>query len=719
MTISSEVLNKVKQHAIAHLQSRNDISHRHVNLHLLSRAVEKGHALTLGLDRSVSLSRESVLVLVDHAPLCNWGHPCEHLLYDAKSGEHYETHASELPPPSYHHNPELYQSIHTPVAYPAAEKAQLVSPGRIPKLDNALANATGNKYAILFSGMSNNRHLNDLEFLYRTLLDIYKFDPANIIVLNYDGKVNYAGGPQPVTSWPGNHTPYRISVNGSGTNTALGQAFDTMKGKLKAGDFLLVHTNNHGGGPSADPQAWLCCYPSWNSFTATDFGNKLKTLPAIASLMVMMEQCHSGGFQDAVLNNSSAQVTSFSAACIATANSMGGADFDPYARDWIAGVTGNNPDGSALSKPVPKPASASDAYLYANAVKVAGDSPVYADKPAGCGKTQYLTGGAQLLAFTDTVATIDSDGRLETFNIAKDGATWNIWQTAPNNGWSSPNSLGGVVKQLVAGMNADGRLEIFGIGSDNAAWHNWQMAPHSGPWSGWASMGGYVKQLAVSRNKDGRLELFGIGSDNALWHNWQTAPNNGWSGWASLGGGVREIRAAGNADGRLEVFAIGMDNALWHIWQVAPNSGWSNWSSLGGWVKGLSAIGNADGRLEVFAIGSNDALWHIWQVAPNSGWSGWASLGGVIRRLTLQRNKDGRIEVFAIGSDNALWHIWQTAPNNGWSGWASLGGIVSQICADKNADGRLEVFGIGSDAGLWHIWQTAPNNGWSGWSKLA
>ena len=718
MALSKEILAKVEQHALGQLGLRNDLSSKRTNLYLQTNSVDKDQELTLGLNQSVTVSRESALVFIDHAPLYNWGHPCEFILYDATNGEEYEKHASQLPPASFYHTPEQYKTLQAPVSFPAPEIIAPVEPTKIPQLDNALANASGKKYALLFSGMSNNRHLNDLEFLYRTLLDIYKFNAADITVLNYDGKVNYAGSPQPVKNWPGNNTPYRIKVNGAGTNTALSQALDTVKAKLHPNDLLLIHTNNHGGGPTDDPEAWLCCYPNWESFTASQFANKVKELPAVGSLVVMMEQCHSGGFQDAVINNSKAASTSFAAACLATASSMGGADFDPFAKDWIAGVTGKNPNGSALSKPVPQPASAADAFNYANAVKVAGDSPVYADKPANCGKTQTLA-GVQLMTFKNTVASCNSDGRLEVFSIKTDGSVADIWQTAPNNGWSALTDMGGVVKQLVAALNLDGRLEIFGIGTDNAAWHNYQTAPHSGPWSGWKSMGGSVKQLSVARNKDGRLELFAIGSNNALWHIWQTAPNNGWSAWTSLSGGIKELKAGSNADGRLEVFAVGTNNALWHIWQTAPGNGWSGWSSLGGFIRGIDLASNADGRLEVFAIGSNNACWHIYQTKPNNGWGGWASLGGVIKQLTSERNKDGRLEVFAIGSDNALWHIWQTAPNNGWSAWGSLGGIITQVSSDRNADGRIEVFAIGSDAGVWHIWQTAPNNGWSGWGKLA
>jgi hypothetical protein len=405
MFISNEILEKVTKHALQHLNSRKDILPNLVNLHLHTYGLENGQALTLGINRIINISRESILVFVDHAPLYNWGHACEHMLYDATNGEHYKTYASQFPPDSYFHTPGQYTAIHSPVAHPPVEKSVAVEPARLPQLDQAVANATGKKYAILFSGLSNYRHLNDLEFLYRTLLDIYKFDAANIIVLNYDGTVNYSPDPNipdpqpPATTWPGNNTPYRIKVNDSGSITALGQAFDTMKEKLTSEDLLLVHTNNHGStmggkvGPIfIDLGALLVCYPDWKTcFTTCDFGNKLKMLPPFKSLVVMMEQCYAGGFKKTVLNNSPASSTSFASSCTNANSSMGGPNFNPFAQAWIAAVTGNNPDGSPLSKPVPQLASAYDAFTYANAVKVEGDTPVYSDKPTNGGTTQYLT----------------------------------------------------------------------------------------------------------------------------------------------------------------------------------------------------------------------------------------------------------------------------------------------------------------------------------------
>ena len=316
----------------------------------------------------------------------------------------------------------------------------------------------------------------------------------------------------------------------------------------------------------------------------------------------------------------------------------------------------------------------------------------------------------------DHAVTSNADGRLEVFCRGSDGALWHVWQTAPNNGWSSWISLGGQIQGPIAvGRNADGRLEVGVRGTDGALWHMWQTAPNSG-WSAWASLGGWIRDPVLANNADGRLEWFATGSDGALWHMWQTAPSNGWSSWASLGGGMgSRVAVARNADGRLEVFVRGTDGALWHMWQTAPNSGWSAWASLGGQIQGAPAIGrNRDGRLEVFARGTDGALWHMWQTAPNSGWSGWASLGGVVSDPQVTSDADGRLEVFVRGSDNGLWHLWQTAPNNGWSTWSTRGGTFSgPPVLGANRDGRLEVFVKGTDSALWHTWQTAPSNGWA------
>jgi hypothetical protein len=253
---------------------------------------------------------------------------------------------------------------------------------------------SGRRYAILFSGMSNNRHTNDLEFLYRTLRDHYGVPSQHIYVLNHDGTVNYDGGPRPVTSWPGNNTAYRIPVHGQGSTADLFAVLDELKNVLEPNDSLLIHTNNHGGHNGIESD--LCCYPNWDRLGVTEFTDKLAELPPFRCLMVMMEQCHAGGFNNAVLAKSTANFTSIASACEELRNSIGGPDFDPFARDWISAMTGSDPYGHALQDDPDVNndgrISAREAFNYANSIHDAYDTPVFsqANNGGGCWLGQDL-----------------------------------------------------------------------------------------------------------------------------------------------------------------------------------------------------------------------------------------------------------------------------------------------------------------------------------------
>lgn len=245
------------------------------------------------------------------------------------------------------------------------------------------------------------------------------------------------------------------------------------------------------------------------------------------------------------------------------------------------------------------------------------------------------------------------DGRLEVFALGR-GGIFNIFQLSQNGNWNetwrSKNRPTANVRlrSHIVSSNADGRQEIFGVADDGAAWQKWQVAPNNG-WSDWKTLGtpsrdvSLTDRFTVGRNQDGRQELFAIGSDGNVWQIWQTSPNGGWSGWRLLGKPPKSIRGAdrittaSNRDGRQELFVIGADDALWHIRQAVPNGGWSDWDSLG---KPRDRAfpeprdrdlfdpivqQNADGHLEVFSPG-NGAFCNRWQEAANgSVWrhEGW------------------------------------------------------------------------------------------------
>ena len=237
----------------------------------------------------------------------------------------------------------------------------------------------GNRYAILYAGMSNLRHLNDLEFCYRMLVDRYGFHQNNIYVLNYDGTLN-AWDIAP-TVWPGDGTAYRIKVTGQGNRAAFQAAFNNLKTKLKSHDLLFIHTNNHGDGMQGP--VFMCQFPNFARYFATDFALDLGGLPKYRSLIVMMEQCGSGGFNAPVLAASTAADSSIASACLVNQSSFASPDghWDSFARDWIAAEIGHDPYGAALAfNPDTNHngvIEAEEAFNYALAVQNPLDSPNY------------------------------------------------------------------------------------------------------------------------------------------------------------------------------------------------------------------------------------------------------------------------------------------------------------------------------------------------------
>ncbi len=377
-TVPRSTLEAIKSQVVSGLSWRAASS---TNLYAESNVLKKGEDI-LAYKQRIPIERDTVMLFADDAPQYNWAHPCRYLLHDANTGEFYREVRAQFPPYMSTDVPKTFQAFHEPVRITDAELHYPV----LPKLTCPIHWQKGQRYAVLFSGASNNRHTNDLEFLYRTLRDIYGFPAANIFVLNYDGTVNYNGSPKPVTGWPGDSTAYRIPINGKGTKADLDSVLDTLKTKLKTNDLLLIHTNNHGGHNGTE--SYLCTY-SGADYLASDFANKLGTLPKFECLMVMMEQCHSGGFNSPILAKSTAAYTSVSSACEELKSSIGGADFDPFARDWIAAMTGSTPYGGALASNPDTDGtgkvSAREAHNYADAVKDPYDTPVYSESSTAAG----------------------------------------------------------------------------------------------------------------------------------------------------------------------------------------------------------------------------------------------------------------------------------------------------------------------------------------------
>jgi hypothetical protein len=308
----------IKQTALDTILARKEAGT--TKLSISSDVFPEGHVFDL-VDTKLAVRRSAALVFVDRLPGANWGHPCTYRFFDPSSGAAlYEQDA--LFPPNLAGTVSL-EAFHTPPIVSATAAHLSIVPTIPSTIFHFPPIAVEQRYAILWtSQISDRRHVEDLEFFWRTLVHVYNFSPANIFVLCYNGTIGAVDVAGPIGNWVGNNTPYQMQVHASATVANLQSVLKTLSGKLKTSDLLLVHTNNHGA-PTG------MCVDSSSVVTPAQFGTMIAGLPKFHSLIVTMEQCYSGAFQAPTLQKSTAANTVFASAVPANAVSAGAAHFDP------------------------------------------------------------------------------------------------------------------------------------------------------------------------------------------------------------------------------------------------------------------------------------------------------------------------------------------------------------------------------------------------------
>ncbi|HYG61433.1 MAG TPA: hypothetical protein VEL74_02525 [Thermoanaerobaculia bacterium] len=379
----ASLYQRVAAHAIRlRLRSRGRNRARRTNLLIQEEVLAAGSSIATPLE-TIHIPRDTVLVFADDDPEANWAHPCRYLLYDAADGELYQQVPASFPP--YLHQPvpnlQLLRS-----EFPRGVRWR---PSRLPWQPPVLL-VPGNRYAILFCGVANYRHVNDLEFLYRTLRQTYGYPTKHIRVLEGDGTLGYTPtpglDPPPGDPWPGDVSAYQMKVDGPGTRAALASALNALRRRLKPNDSLLLHTVGHGY--TSGDESFLVTHAG-PPCAAGDLAERLAQLPPFACLTVMMSQSGAGGFCAPLLAASPARRTTFAAACGPLGSSYGYRDFGYFARDWTAAMRGADPYGAPL--PIDADTNgdgrvvAKEAFVFANRVRYEEDSPRYEETPGSRG----------------------------------------------------------------------------------------------------------------------------------------------------------------------------------------------------------------------------------------------------------------------------------------------------------------------------------------------
>lgn len=391
----SELFDRIKKDAETRILNQND-GNKDFLMYLDHAVFKKGDIINI-ISSEIKVEQNTYVIFVDDEPGKNFAHRCHYLLYDAEKGNFIKMVNAEFPyflkksPGTL----ELFRTCKTIEGYKRKKRMRIpLEPGKLSAYQKLapLPLVSGRRYAILFSGASNGRHVNDMEFLYRTLIDVYGFNSTDIYILNYNGTLNYNTQPWETPAADGfgaDGTPFRLVVNGAGNRDDFQDVIADIATRIKPQDLLFIHTNNHGGWDVARNEGYLVTLG--NGYYTSDFGTDIATLPPFKTLLVNMEQCHSGAFSQSVLNNSNASNTVFQAAVPWDESSAGGWPFDPWAEMWISAMSGVRGDGSALAVSpddnLNDRISAWEAYDYALHI----DNPVMSESSVDISKNVYLS----------------------------------------------------------------------------------------------------------------------------------------------------------------------------------------------------------------------------------------------------------------------------------------------------------------------------------------
>lgn len=146
-------------------------------------------------------------------------------------------------------------------------------------------------FAVIISGGYNPaynyiRYWNDMSAIFCTLTQVYGYKPENVYVHSSDGTVGNNHGSLDLDKIG---PPYTNDIQYPAYESSIESTFQTLASELGSDDQLLVYVTDHG-----DAQNRIILWGN-ETITTTELDAMLDPINA-AEIVVVMEQCYSGGF---------------------------------------------------------------------------------------------------------------------------------------------------------------------------------------------------------------------------------------------------------------------------------------------------------------------------------------------------------------------------------------------------------------------------------------
>jgi len=325
---------------------------------------------------------EGWFFFIDDHPFANWEHPCRYVVVDADTGEYTEIPA-RVPPDNIGDMEEL-AGVDVPEAVPM-KKLTFPTNGHWYAVNKKA-------YAVIISGGANAynnwvRYWNDCSYIYQTLTGYYGLKDKRIYVLMSDG----TDPGEDRHHYDGSYDSSPLDLDGDGDNDIQYSAtkanittvFNELASKMDRDSYLFIFTTDHGGQESG-----LDCYLNlWYETIRDDqFADEVDKITNHAGMIIVMEQCHSGGMLDDLAAGVAVQDPPriMAAACAYDEPSYAmGPDYtyDEFVYYWTAAVNWAYPDGTAEDADSDNDlmVQADEAFSFAQSQDTASETPQYVD----------------------------------------------------------------------------------------------------------------------------------------------------------------------------------------------------------------------------------------------------------------------------------------------------------------------------------------------------
>ena len=260
-----------------------------------------------GVSKKTINGRSYYYIFVDQQPGAGWEHACKHLYICTSAVSENSMVLSE-------DGTHPYGNIDIePLEVKDRYGSNSTLKAKVAKLnsnDEKKNKFVGNTYAVILSGGMNKiandvRYWNDCSFIYKTLRNRYGIPKKNIKVIMADGTDPAAD----MTDENGEYSSSPLDLDDDGvadieysaTKTNVTKAIKEMASTMKDEDHLFLYVVDHGGYDPQKKQSYICLWGDERIYP-DELSDCLNTGDA-GYVTVLMGQCYSGGFVNALKGN--------------------------------------------------------------------------------------------------------------------------------------------------------------------------------------------------------------------------------------------------------------------------------------------------------------------------------------------------------------------------------------------------------------------------------